>query len=108
MAHSTITSEPKTRHDVPLAKNKHLLRWVEKMADLTKPARIHWVDGSQEEYEQLCAELVDERHVHQAQRGAVAGLLLRALRRQATWPAWKTAPSSARSRKTPPAPPTTG
>ncbi len=57
MAHSTI-SEPKTRHDVPLAKNKHLLRWVEKMAELTTPARIHWVDGSDEENKHLCAELV--------------------------------------------------
>jgi len=57
MAHSTI-AEPKTRHDVPLAKNKHLLRWVEKMAELTTPARIHWVDGSDEENEHLCAELV--------------------------------------------------
>ena len=43
---------------VPLSKNDHLLRWVEKMAELTRPARIHWVDGSQEEYDQLCAEMV--------------------------------------------------
>ena len=28
------------------------------MAELTTPARIHWVDGSDEENEQLCAELV--------------------------------------------------
>jgi len=28
------------------------------MAELTKPAAIHWVDGSAEEYEGLCAELV--------------------------------------------------
>src|SRR5664280_2645091 len=58
MAHSTI-AEPKTRHDVPLAKNKHLLRWVEKMVELTTPARVHWVDGSDEENEHLCAELVN-------------------------------------------------
>ncbi|WP_049761630.1 phosphoenolpyruvate carboxykinase (GTP) [Candidatus Korobacter versatilis] len=57
MAHS-IVSEPKTRHDVPLAKNKHLLRWVEKMAELTTPDHIHWVDGSDEENEKLCADLV--------------------------------------------------
>ncbi|HET9801636.1 MAG TPA: phosphoenolpyruvate carboxykinase (GTP) [Candidatus Acidoferrum sp.] len=43
---------------VPLSKNDHLLRWVEKMAELTRPARIHWVDGTQEEYDQLCAEMV--------------------------------------------------
>ncbi|HEY1464445.1 MAG TPA: phosphoenolpyruvate carboxykinase (GTP) [Terriglobales bacterium] len=43
---------------VRLSKNKHLLRWVEKMAELTKPASLHWVDGSQEEYELLCDLLV--------------------------------------------------
>ena len=42
----------------PLSQNKHLLRWVEKMADLTTPAAIHWVDGSQEEYERLCDQMV--------------------------------------------------
>ncbi|HUB00615.1 MAG TPA: phosphoenolpyruvate carboxykinase (GTP) [Terracidiphilus sp.] len=41
-----------------LTKNRHLIRWVEKMADLTQPARVHWVDGSQQEYDWLCAELV--------------------------------------------------
>ncbi len=45
-------------HSVPLSTNKHLLRWVEKMADLTKPSAIHWVDGSEEEYEALCADMV--------------------------------------------------
>ena len=29
-------------HAVPLSENKHLLRWVEKMAELTKPGAIHW------------------------------------------------------------------
>ena len=29
------------------------------MAALTKPAAIHWVDGSQEEYDDLCQQLVD-------------------------------------------------
>jgi phosphoenolpyruvate carboxykinase (GTP) len=43
---------------VPLSKNDHLLRWVEKMAELTKPAAIHWVDGSQEENDAICAEMV--------------------------------------------------
>ena len=42
----------------PLSTNVHLLNWVEKMANLTKPAAIHWVDGSVEEDEQLKAEMV--------------------------------------------------
>ena len=44
---------------IPLSENKHLLRWVEKMAELTKPASIHWVDGSQEENDELCAQMVE-------------------------------------------------
>jgi len=47
-----------TKHATPLCTNKNLLKWVEKIAAMTKPAAIHWVDGSQEEYDQLCAELV--------------------------------------------------
>lgn len=42
----------------PLSTNIHLLNWVEKMANLTKPAAIHWVDGSVEEDEALKAEMV--------------------------------------------------
>jgi phosphoenolpyruvate carboxykinase (GTP) len=53
------TASPSTgKHSKPLSENKHLLKWVEKIAALTKPAAIHWVDGSQEENEQLCADLV--------------------------------------------------
>ena len=43
---------------VPLATNTHLLRWVEKMRQLTRPAAVHWVDGSQEEYAFLCEQMV--------------------------------------------------
>ena len=42
-----------------LTTNKHLIRWVEKMADLTQPNNIHWVDGSKEEYDHLCQSLVE-------------------------------------------------
>ncbi len=44
---------------VPLSQNEHLQRWVKKMAQLTEPASIHWVDGSQEEYDDLCAHMVE-------------------------------------------------
>src|SRR5947209_10405558 len=42
----------------PLSKNEHLLRWVKKMAELTKPAKMHWVEGTQTEFDSLCAEMV--------------------------------------------------
>ncbi|MFL6350741.1 MAG: phosphoenolpyruvate carboxykinase (GTP) [Bryobacteraceae bacterium] len=49
----------KTRNTaLPLSRNKHLLRWVEKMAELTKPAAIHWVDGSPKENQALCKQMV--------------------------------------------------
>ena len=54
-----MTATATTRNTaIPLSKNDHLLRWVEKMAELTRPARIHWVDGSQQERDQLYAEMV--------------------------------------------------
>jgi len=42
----------------PLTTDKHLIRWVEKMADITQPQSIHWCDGSQLEYDELCEGLV--------------------------------------------------
>ena len=42
----------------PLSTNTHLLNWVDKMANLTKPDAIHWVDGSVEEDEALKAQMV--------------------------------------------------
>ena len=43
---------------MPLSANPHLLKWVKKMAALCKPERIHWIDGSQGEYDALCEQLV--------------------------------------------------
>jgi phosphoenolpyruvate carboxykinase (GTP) len=42
----------------PKTQNQKLLKWVEKTAALTKPDKIHWCDGSQQEYDTLCAEMV--------------------------------------------------
>jgi len=43
---------------VPLSSNKHLLRWVKKISQLCKPDAIHWIDGSQREYDLLCEQMV--------------------------------------------------
>jgi len=40
-------------------KNQKLTSWVEEIAELTQPDAIHWCDGSAEEYDRLCQELVE-------------------------------------------------
>ena len=42
-----------------LTTNRHLIRWVEKMAELCQPDYIHWIDGSEEENTWLCDGLVE-------------------------------------------------
>ncbi|HEY7151250.1 MAG TPA: phosphoenolpyruvate carboxykinase, partial [Solirubrobacterales bacterium] len=39
--------------------NQRLIAWVEEFAELTEPETIHWCDGSAEEYDRLCQELVE-------------------------------------------------
>jgi phosphoenolpyruvate carboxykinase (GTP) len=38
--------------------HEKLLVWVEQVAELTQPDEIHWCDGSADEYDQLCRQLV--------------------------------------------------
>ncbi len=39
-------------------KNRKLVKWIAEVAALTKPDAIYWCDGSQEEYDRLCADMV--------------------------------------------------
>ena len=39
-------------------KHPKLIAWVAEVAALTQPAKVHWCDGSQEEWETLTSELV--------------------------------------------------
>ncbi|MDQ2999164.1 MAG: phosphoenolpyruvate carboxykinase (GTP) [Chloroflexota bacterium] len=45
--------------EVPaFVQNNELVRWVSEWAALCKPAQVHWCDGSQQEYDRLCDEMV--------------------------------------------------
>src|SRR6516162_4561088 len=57
MKHPALNHEA-TSVQIPPTTNKHLIRWVEKMAELCRPDSIHWVDGLQAEYDFLCDRLV--------------------------------------------------
>lgn len=41
-------------------KNPKIMAWVQQMVDLCQPDSVHWCDGSTEEYDQLCEQLVHQ------------------------------------------------
>src|SRR5262249_42741009 len=52
------TKQPDLSQAPDHVNHRELRRWVSTMVQLTKPERVVWCDGSQEEYDRLCAELV--------------------------------------------------
>ena len=43
---------------IPVTANQKLIIWVEEMADLCQPDRVHWCDGSEAENQALCDLMV--------------------------------------------------
>jgi len=51
---------PELRAKAPAyVKNARLIEWVGQIAALTEAADVYWCDGTQEEYDRLCQQLVD-------------------------------------------------
>ena len=46
-------------HPAP-TRHARLVAWVEQIAALTKPDRVHWCDGSEAEKAQIVADLIDK------------------------------------------------
>jgi GTP-dependent phosphoenolpyruvate carboxykinase len=88
-------------------KNPKLVAWVAEMAVLCKPDNIYWCDGSEEEYDRLCQQLVDNGTFKKLNPAKRPGSFLAALT-HLTWHALKTVHSSAQRKKKTQDPLTTG
>ncbi len=59
-----------------MTENKALLKWVDEMAAITKPAEIVWIDGSEEQLEALRAEACSTGEIEKLDQEKLPGCYL--------------------------------
>ena len=48
------------RYDRSKTKNAPLLKWLDKMVEMCGPTDVHWCDGSDQEWDDLCKKMIDQ------------------------------------------------
>ena len=90
-----------------LTNNSRILEWIDEVSSMTRPEKIVWIDGSEEQLDELRRQAVDEGILIKLNDEKLQGCYLH--RTDVNDVAeWRTAPSSAAKRKRTPAPQTTG
>lgn len=90
-----------------LTKNKNVLDWVDEMAALTKPDKIVWLDGSEEQLSELRDQAIATGEMERLNEEKLPAACCTE-QRSTTWPGWREEPSSAPEKKKMQVPPTTG
>ena len=47
-------------YDRSKTRNIALLKWLDKMVDMCQPESVHWCDGSDAEWDQLCGQMIEK------------------------------------------------
>ncbi|MBC7781350.1 MAG: phosphoenolpyruvate carboxykinase (GTP) [Proteobacteria bacterium] len=60
MSEQNLAADVIRRSGVPACVNHpRLLEWIRAMVELCEPTRLYWCDGSKEEYDRLCNEMIE-------------------------------------------------
>ena len=71
-----MTASPVDASGKVLTSNSHLIKWVEEMARHTKPDRVVWCDGSEDEKKRLTQEAVDQKIIEPLNQDKLPGCYL--------------------------------